>query len=93
MPKHCPIYNSLSRFKNFVCQQESRRILIAEFQHIVYSEWLTVLLGPKLMASLSLVPLSDGFTNNYRDSVNPSIVNAFAAAAGRQHNLIPSLIK
>jgi hypothetical protein len=30
---------------------------------------------------------------SYRDTINPSIVNAFAAAAARQHNTISSLIR
>jgi len=50
-------------------------------------------MGTKLINTLGLSPLTTGFTSSYKDTINPSIVNAFAAAAGRQHTLIPSLIR
>ena len=74
--------------------EETRRIVNAEWQHIVYNEWLPIILGPRYMTSFGLFPLTDGFSTNYRNDFDPRITNAFAAAAFRiGHSLIPGLIK
>ena len=78
----------------FCTHQESRRILNAEFQHIVYNEFLPILLGNKYVRNFNLVPLTKGYSNNYRTDIDPSVSNAFAAAAFRiGHTLITSVIK
>ena len=78
----------------FHLNQESRRILNAEFQHIVYNEFLPILLGHKYVENYNLVPLTTGFSNVYRTDFDPSVSNAFAAAAFRiGHTLITSVIK
>ena len=74
--------------------QESKRIVNAEWQHIVYNEFLPVILGKHYMKSYGLLTLSDGHSSNYRSDIDPRITNAFATAAFRMgHTLIPDLIK
>ena len=74
--------------------QEARRISIAVMQHITLNEFLPILLGKKYTKNLNLLPLTKGFSNEYRDNFNPSVTNAFAAAAFRfGHNLVNSIIK
>ncbi len=69
--------------------QEARRILIAQMQHITYNEWLPIIIGRAKMAELGLLPLKEGFSNDYDPNVNPSIVNEFATAAFRfGHSLV-----
>ena len=63
--------------------QEARRLLIAEWQHIVYSEWLPMVLGPTYMNNLQLNPLSSGYSNRYSEDLDPRINNEFATAAFR----------
>ena len=66
--------------------QNTRRILIAEWQNIVYSEWLPQILGENRMAEYRLnflVPFS------YNTSVDPSIIVSFSTAAFRfGHSMI-----
>ena len=74
--------------------QEARRIVVAEWQHIVYNEWLPIILGRQYMSRFGLFPLTQGFSNGYRDDFDPRITNAFATAAFRVgHTLIPGIIK
>lgn len=70
---------------------EARRITIAEYQHIVYKEWLPIILGGEFMTSFGLWPLSKGYSDTYRDDFDPRITNEFATAGFRfGHSLIPS---
>ena len=63
--------------------QLARRILIAEVQNIVYSEYLPVVLGETTMRKYDLnLPDGNGYTT-YRNDVDPGIVNVFATAAYR----------
>ena len=70
--------------------EEARRIVIAEYQHILYKEWLPILLGPSLMSSYGLWPAARGYSKSYNDNFDPRITNEFAAAAFRLHSLIPN---
>ena len=54
--------------------QEARRLLVAQWQHIVYNEWLPILLGREYMTSFNLLPTSDSYTNDY-DEVASTIIN------------------
>ena len=70
--------------------QEARRITVAQYQHIVYNEWLPVILGNNYMRTFGLFPLSSGHSQDYDDSFDPRINNEFAAAAFRfGHSLVP----
>ncbi|XP_032796762.2 peroxidase [Daphnia magna] len=63
--------------------QETRRIVIAQLQHITYNEYLPVLLGSQVMVDSGLVLPTTGFGTGYDSNVDPSISNDFAAAAFR----------
>ena len=63
---------------------------VAEYQHIVYNEWLPVILGNNFMRLFGLFPLSSGHSFDYDDNFDPRINNEFAAAAFRfGHSLVP----
>jgi peroxidase len=73
--------------------QETRRVVVAEWQHIVYNEWLPIILGQETMKRFGLYPLTNGFSNNYKTDSDPRISNAFGAAAFRVgHTMIPATI-
>ena len=52
------------------------RIVVAEWQHIIFTEYLPKILGPSGMSIL-------GDYHGYRSTINPSIANVFATAAYR----------
>ena len=69
--------------------QETRRINTAEWQHIIFNEWLPILLGTKYMKTWKLLPLTSGYSSEYDTSHSPGINNEFATAAFRfGHSLI-----
>ncbi len=58
-------------------------------QHITYNEWLPVVLGPRVIKIFELTLNPRRPYDGYNSSVNPSVANAFAAAAFRfGHSLI-----
>jgi peroxidase len=58
-------------------------------QHITYNEWLPVILGQNVLKIFELTLSPVGHYEGYNASVNPSVANAFAAAAFRfGHSLI-----
>ncbi|XP_026330448.1 chorion peroxidase [Hyposmocoma kahamanoa] len=71
---------------------EARRIVQAEFQHIIYNEWLPLLLGPRLIQLFTLAP-SLGYSTAYDPHVNPSLTAEFSTAAMRfGHSLVDGKI-
>ena len=82
-----------SKWNDETLFQETRRIVVAEWQHIVYNEWLPLILGQDNMKRFGLFPLTKGFSNSYKTDFDPRITNAFGAAAFRVgHTLIPASI-
>jgi len=63
--------------------QEARKINIGQYNHIIYWEFLPVLLGSYAMKKWDLIPLKYGYFNYYDDKINPSTSNEFATAAMR----------
>jgi hypothetical protein len=64
--------------------QEARKINIAEYQSIIYNEWIPAVLGPNAL------PAHTG----YNSEVNPSIANEFSTVAFRfGHSLLSGQIE
>jgi len=70
-----------SHWSDEILFQESRRIVIAEIQHITYSEFLPVVLGQYVVTGYGLKPLSSGFYQEYNTNTNPGVLNGVASAA------------
>ncbi|XP_054263241.1 peroxidase-like [Macrosteles quadrilineatus] len=69
--------------------QETRRIVVAEIQHITYNEFLPIILGRTYMDKFQLSPKESGWTKLYDPELNGGITNVFATAAFRfGHSLI-----
>ena len=67
--------------------QETRNILIAELQHITYTEYLPLILGDTVMAEIVK-------TQYYNNTLDASVSNAFATAAFRfGHSMIPENLR
>ena len=68
--------------------QETRRIVVAELNHIVYNEYLPILLGDRIARAYDLYPKTSGYAQNYNPNIYPAIINEFAGAAFRLHFMI-----
>jgi peroxidase len=68
--------------------QECRRINIAIFQHITYSEYLPLILGWKFMFDHGLLPTTKGYSYDYDETVNPWVYAEFTGAAFRCHSSV-----
>ncbi|XP_066937069.1 peroxidase-like [Macrobrachium rosenbergii] len=74
--------------------QESRRIVIAQIQHITFSEFLPQLLGKEVMAKFDIILQNQGYWDGYDPDTDPSMTAAFVAAAYRfGHSLLPSSVE
>ncbi len=58
--------------------QEARRIVIAEYQNIVYAEFLPLLVGEKIARQFDLIPNVDGYFMGYDSKVDPDTYNEFS---------------
>ncbi|CAH1257377.1 PXDN [Branchiostoma lanceolatum] len=68
---------------------ETRKIVGALMQKIVYGEDLPHVLGPDAMVRFNLSLTEDGFYQGYDENANPTISNAFSTAAYRfGHSLV-----
>jgi len=73
--------------------QETRRLVIAEWQHIVYKDWLPIVLGQEQMEAYDLFPQTRGYSDSYDEDMDPRINNEFATAAFRfGHSMMPALV-
>lgn len=92
--EHNRIADELARinpgWNDEILYQEARRILIAEMQHVTYSEFVPILIGRRMMKKFGLEPLKEGYSFNYREDLNPGILGAFSTAAFRFHSLVAS---
>ncbi|XP_040566989.1 salivary peroxidase/catechol oxidase [Lepeophtheirus salmonis] len=96
--QHNKVADELAQFNPFwndeTLFQEAKRIVSAQWQHVIFNEWLPVMLGPTMMESFGLWTLRRGFSFDYRNDFDPRITNEFAAAGFRVgHTLIPSFLK
>ena len=74
--------------------QQTRRIVIAELQNIVYNEFLPIILGEKFVKDHNLNLPSIESSSTYEDAINPTLSNEFATFAFRfGHTLIPNFIR
>ncbi|XP_020300859.1 chorion peroxidase [Pseudomyrmex gracilis] len=74
--------------------QETRRIVIAEIQHITYNEFLPILLGKDVMEKFGLLLEKENYWDGHDPSINPGVIDAFAAAAFRfGHSLLPTAVE
>ncbi|KAL1132705.1 hypothetical protein AAG570_010657, partial [Ranatra chinensis] len=63
--------------------QEARRILIAEFQHINYYEFLPIFLGASNMYEQNLIYKTNSYVDDYREDIDPRTSNGHATGAFR----------
>jgi len=75
-----------------VLYQEARRILIALYQNIIYSEYLELLLGRTTMSQFHLSPLRKGYSYNYDEYLYPNNYNEFVTAGFRLHQTVHTLL-
>ncbi|OWA54285.1 putative Peroxidasin-like protein [Hypsibius exemplaris] len=61
--------------------QEARAIIASQLQHIVFNEYLPVLLGKTEVQKRGLKPLQSGRFQGYDVSVDASLTNEFSTAA------------
>lgn len=73
--------------------QETRRILIACYQNIIYSEWLPNIIGEKLMEEYKLYPKETGYSFEYKKTVNPNYFSEAVAVGIRLHTLVHNRIQ
>lgn len=84
-------HNRIARFLNKLNKnwnnekifQETRKIIIAMWQHIIYNEHLPNVVGKKTMKQFGLLSTNSGFNDVYSSSIDASIRNGFAVGAYR----------
>lgn len=69
--------------------QEARKINTGQYQHIIYNEWLPILIGKRAAKLYGLIPLNQGFFFRYDSKLYPNVANEFSTAAFRfGHTLV-----
>lgn len=72
--------------------REARKILTAIYQHIVYTEYLPVIIGVQAVRQYGLASRKKGFNTVYDPRVDASTRNAFSAAASHfGHSMVDRL--
>ena len=78
------------RWNDELIFQETRKIVIGMNQHIAYSEYLPLILGPAHMKEYELYSTPIGHNTVYNPSVDATMANAFGVAAFRfGHSQVP----
>jgi len=68
--------------------QEARRINIAQFQQVIYGQYMPGLVGEKIALQYDLLPLENGYFYKYNPYVYPQVSNEFGTAAYRCHHMV-----
>ncbi|CAC5417196.1 PXDN [Mytilus coruscus] len=63
--------------------QETRRIIIAQVQHIVYNHFLPTVLDKPTMRKFNLFSKKRGYDQVYDDQIDASVFSSFSGAAAR----------
>jgi peroxidase len=71
------------RWSSDLLYQTTRKIVVAEYNNIVYGEFLPSLLGTELAKRYGLLPNSEEFFTGYDPQIYPQVINEFATAAFR----------
>ncbi|XP_049944066.1 peroxidase-like [Schistocerca serialis cubense] len=77
------LYSMNSHWNDEKIYQEARRIFIAEYQHIVYNEYLPQILREEWLEKFHLKPNETGYSNCYDTSINPATMIEFTHAIFR----------
>ncbi|CAJ0569320.1 unnamed protein product, partial [Mesorhabditis spiculigera] len=94
--EHNRMATELRKLNNFWSDeqlyQETRRIMIAKLQHIIFAEWLPVVLGCETMARYDLMPKKNGYYTEYDPHCDASITQEMSTSAFRfGHTLIRAM--
>lgn len=85
--EHNRIANALSQvnphWNDEILYQETRKIVIAEIQYIVYNEYLPIIVGLSKARQYGLVDDVRGYSQLYNDNLEPSVLTEVSAAAFR----------
>ncbi|CEF70696.1 Peroxidasin-like protein [Strongyloides ratti] len=94
-PSLTVIHNIMLREHNRIARNlETRKIIGGIFQHIVYSEYLPILIGKSNIEKFNLFPQNKGYFKGYDDTCDASISHPFSTAAFRfGHTLARSNFK
>ena len=77
-------------WKNEKVFQETRKIIIAQLQHITFNHYLPTVVDQHTMETFKLYSKGRGYNNVYNSTVDASIRNAFGTACWRfGHSQIP----
>lgn len=69
--------------------EESRRLVTAKYQHIIYNELLPIVIGKKAAALYDIIPLNQKYFYGYDPYLYPVAINEFSTAAYRfGHTLV-----
>ncbi|CAH1796651.1 unnamed protein product [Owenia fusiformis] len=63
--------------------QEARKIVNGMWQHIIYKEYIPLILGPTEIVKYGVKLLESGFYTGYDSSINAQMFNSFSTAAFR----------
>jgi hypothetical protein len=63
--------------------QTARKIVIAEYNNIIYSEYLPALIATELSEKFRLLPHKNHYSRGYNSKIYPQVINEFATAAFR----------